>query len=768
MKKLALITVALTLVAGCQTQTKPADAPVAATVPAVVPVPATVAPAPKPTNVKAEQGPLARTVNITDNYHGTVVADPYRYMEDWQSAEVQQWAKSHAAFTRTQLDKLPGRTELLQRLTALSKGSVNVVNLQIRGSRHFYLKREPGDRTFKLMTRDRFDGAERTLIDVSSASGDPANITFYSASPDGRYLAYGVSTGGREVSVVSVYDVLANQSTSDTLMDVVMAEGFKWHPDSRGFYYLRSPNPAEVFLNARATYHVIGRSQESDVSFFGTTSNNATGQSLAAVDIPLARPSQTANVMLMGVMHGDDKYLSIYSAPLAGLTDQASWRRIASPSDQVTAFDIVGTDVYLLSTKDAPRGKLLQTNATRGTASAATTIAAQGDYVIRSFAIAQDGVYLREMAGGLDLLQYLPINRGVISGKREFIRLPFDLTISEMIADVKRRGVTLRLQGWTEPPQYVAVGTKALEIAKLDLIPRPEADFADVDELRIEATAQDGTKIPVSLLYKRGTRLDGFNPLLMNAYGAYGISQTPSFQAERLAWIERGGVLATCHVRGGGEYGEVWHRGGQKENKEKGASDLIACAEAVIQRRFTQPARLAITGGSAGGITVGGALARRPELFAAVVARVGALDMLRMELTANGKPNIAEFGTVTKSNEFKWLYATSPYHMVKDGTAYPGTLVTTGANDPRVEPWMSAKFAARLLAANGGTRPTLLRINYQTGHGSGATRDAQLQELADVYSFALWQMGEPAFQPPGTAGVTPGVVSNREKFDRTY
>ncbi len=710
--------------------------------------------------VKAPTGPLARVEVVSDNYHGTMVADPYRYMENWKSPEVVQWVKRHADFTRNALDQLPGRAKLAARISELSQGTINVTGLQIRGSKHIYLKRAPGDKAFKLMLRERFDSEERLIVDVGTNSTVPTNISFFSASPNGRYIAYAVTTAGREVATLSIFDLVSHQPLADTVNDVVMDEGFHWHPDSRSFYYLKTADSDNLFLNAKVTHHRVGQSDSNNVSFFGAgISGNTVSKELTAVDIPIPRPSQTANVMVMGVRHGDDKYLSLYSAALAGLTEKSPWRRIANPADQITDFSVVGDDIYMLTTKGAPRGKLTQTSAARGSASSAKQIIGEGEYVIRGFVVAQDGIYLREMSGGIDVLQWLSIKKGAISNKREFVRLPFDLTISEMIADVKRKGVTVRMQGWIEPPQYVAIGTKALELVPLDLMPKSTANFSDIEEQRIYAEAKDGTKIPLSLLYRRGTRLDGFNPAILTAYGAYGISLSPSFNADRLAWLERGGVLATCHVRGGGEYGETWHRSGQKASKENTITDLIACAEQLIQRKFTQPARLALTGGSAGGITAGGALVRRPELFAAVVPSVGVMDALRFETTSNGKPNIAEFGTTKNAADFKWLYATSAYHQVKDGTNYPGVMVTTGANDPRVEPWMSAKFAARMLAANTGLRPTLLRVNYQTGHGAGASRDAQIQALADVYSFALWQMGDAEFQPPGSAAIIAPPIS---------
>jgi prolyl oligopeptidase len=257
-------------------------------------------------------------------------------------------------------------------------------------------------------------------------------------------------------------------------------------------------------------------------------------------------------------------------------------------------------------------------------------------------------------------------------------------------------------------------------------------------------------KIPVSLTYRKATSLNSYNPTIIRAYGAYGIVQSPTFNPSTLAWLERGGILATCHVRGGGEFGDEWHRAGQKLNKPNTWRDLIACSEYLIERGFTRRERLGIQGGSAGGITVGRALTERPDLFAAAVPSVGVLDALRMEFTPNGPPNIPEFGSVTTMDGFRGLLAMSAKHQVRDNVKYPAVMLMHGVNDPRVEVWQSAKMAARLQAATAAVpnaNPVLLRLDYDAGHGVGTTRNQRNAELADVYAFMLWQFREPGFQP---------------------
>jgi prolyl oligopeptidase len=261
--------------------------------------------------------------------------------------------------------------------------------------------------------------------------------------------------------------------------------------------------------------------------------------------------------------------------------------------------------------------------------------------------------------------------------------------------------------------------------------------------VEVEVTSHDGVKVPLSILYKKGVKRDGSNPTLLSGYGSYGISQNVSFSPTRLAWLEKGGVLAIAHVRGGGELGQEWHEAGQKANKPNTWKDFIACGEYLVKEGWTSPARLAGQGGSAGGITVGRAITERPDLFAAALVDVGALDAVRGETTMNGVPNIMEFGTVKKEDEFRALLEMSAYHHVKDGVKYPAVLLSHGINDPRVEPWMSAKMTARLQAATASGRPVLFRVDYRAGHGIGSTRAQQQRALADKYAFLLWQMDEP-------------------------
>jgi prolyl oligopeptidase len=746
----ALLVPPFVLLALAACETPPHVSPPAA-VPTIGAGSAPSSPAEAQRAARSEGPPPAPIRTVIDNYHGTAVPDPYRYMEDLKAPETSGWMKAQADYTRATLDRIPARQRMLTRIQQLSGATTNLFSMQTRGSRLFYLKTEPSAVVARLYVRDGVTGTERLLIDPTGADpGKRAAIDYFRASPDGRLVAYGTSENGSEASTLRVRDVATGKDSELAIDRVWLGESVVWHADGKSLFYnrLQPVKPGEenkVWLSSRAYRHVLGTDPAKDVALIGAGLPNS--RSLAPTDLPMVSLSEGGTTLLARVMHGDAREISVYSAPLAQIGGALTWRRIASEADQVVKAAAFGDELYLLSEKGAPRGRILQTSLAKGSAATAKVALSQSDFVIKDFVVAQDALYLREMTGGVDLLQRVPVAKGTISGKREFVKMPFDMSLSEMVADIRKPGIIARLLSWTETPQYFQVDARTGDLKNLNLIPKAAADFSEIDEVRQYAMAGDGRRIPMTLLYRKGTTLNAFNPTLLTAYGSYGISLSPRFIPERLAWLERGGIIAMCHARGGGEYGTEWHKEGQKAKKENTVNDLIACAEYLNQRGFTQPARLALTGGSAGGIPVGNALLRRPELFAAAIPAVGVLDLLRFETTPNGPPNVLEFGSPSRAEDFRFIFPVSAYHQIKDGGRYPAVMATTGINDPRVEPWMSAKFVARLQAASASSKPVLLRVDYGSGHGRGSTRTSRDAELADVYSFALWQMGEREFQP---------------------
>ena len=717
----------------------------------------------------AASEPLVRVLppvrNVTETYFGVEVVDPYRYMEDVSNPEVVNFMRGESAHARSVIDAIPGRAQLERRINELSQANTTVFGVQLTGSdkapRVFYYRLAPGMNARTLYVRDGFRGAERLVFDPVSLAKDGRRyaIDYFRASPDGRHVVVAVAAGGSEETTIRVLEVTATSArdTGIQIDRIGFANDTSWAADGRSFFYSRLP-PQKLgearnrYLNSCAFRHVIGRPVGRDEMLFGNDHDaRGAGFKLADIDIPSVQLSPDGKMLIGRVEHGDAREISVYTASAAQIGSEVTWRRIIQPADGVTAFALHNQAIYLLTKKNAPRFKVVRMGINAANYANATTIVPQGDTVVAQIEVAQDALYIRELFGGVDRLQRLNFSNSVFSGgKLEYVRLPFDVSIRQLITSPSRPGAMLRLESWTEPPKYVTVEERTANIGETSLHPKSVADFSDIVELRQNATAKDGTKIPVSLIYQKSTTLNSFNPTLIRAYGAYGFVQAPTFNPSTLAWLERGGILAICHVRGGGEFGEVWHLGGQRLTKPNTWQDLIACTEYLIERGFTRRERVGIQGGSAGGVAVGRAMTERPDLFAAVVPSVGLLDAMRMEFTPNGPPNIPEFGSVKTRDGFQGLLRMSSFHHVKDGTKYPAVMLMHGVNDPRVDVWHSAKMAARLGAAVRAVpdaNPVLLRLDYDAGHGIGSTRSQRNAELADIYSFLLWRFGEPGFQP---------------------
>jgi prolyl oligopeptidase len=438
------------------------------------------------------------------------------------------------------------------------------------------------------------------------------------------------------------------------------------------------------------------------------------------------------------VIHGVKNELTLYSAKVSELKGAATtWRKLVDVDDAVTGFDVRGSDVYLLTHKDAPRFRLIRIRADAPDLSKAEVVIPEQGGVLSSVGVAQDAIYVRELEAGLGRVRRVPF------GERggALIPLPSEGAIPTIVVDRRKPGVLFPLESWTRsrlwyqytPGQQQPGDTRLLEPAK--------ADVSRYTSVEVEVPSHDGVKVPLSIVYRKDLKKDGSHPLLLDGYGSYGITYDPNFSPLRLAWLERGGVFAVAHVRGGGEYGEDWHKAGQKATKPNTWKDFIACAEYLVQQGYTSPEHLSGTGTSAGGILIGRAITDRPELFRAAVPRVGAMNALRTEHEPGGPANIPEFGTTAKEDEFKALQEMDAIAHVRPGVRYPAVLLTAGINDSRVEAWQPAKMAAVLQEQAASDRPVLLRVAFDAGHGMGLTKKQRAEEMADIYSFLLWQLG---------------------------
>ncbi len=652
--------------------------------------------------------------------------EPFQNLEDLSSAESQAFYRGEGTRARAALDALPGRDAMLARIRALSDSAPLVTDVKLGARRVFYLKAVSREAPPVLCVREGLGGAERVLIEPRGA------IEWYSPSPDGRHVAYGTAEGGDVV--LRVFDVEARRVLAGEIDRTRFNADLAWHPDGRSFYYARVPasdEGARRYANIRIYRHDIRRDASQDEIVFAPGVGGA--RDVPEFDYPSLHVPRDSRYAYAIAREGVRREISVHVSDLAELAKgRPHWRKVVGFEDGVTAIEGWKDDLFLLTYRGAPN---LQVVGMKPTAEYATARPAvpEGDAVIQEMALARDAIYLRTTVGGVDRLEKMPTTL-FSSRTRQFVRLPFDNAISQLIADPRAAGVVVRLQGWIEPPAILQVDTKG-ELRQTGLQPQPAIDLSGLDEVRLYTKAPDGTSIPVTLIYRKATTLNGRNPTILVAYGSYGVTLSPSFDPALIAWLERGGIYAIAHVRGGGEFGLAWHMAGMRAQKENTILDFIAVAQFLSSYGFTSPAKLAAMGEGAGAIPAANAMLRRPELFGAVVLRSPITDLVRLEFTPNGPANIPEFGSSTTPQGAAMLRAISPLHQVKEGAVYPPVLITAAPDEPSIALSQPGKLAARLQAATPVGpigKPVLMRV----------AREGHDEDLADIFSFMLWALDE--------------------------
>jgi prolyl oligopeptidase len=726
----------------------------------------------------ALDAPATRVDPVVETLHGTSVADPYRWLEDMAAPETRAWFAEQGTFTRKMLDALPGRAALRERILALGAGDDRVRDLQWAGDRLFYLKRRAGDESYRLYVRDGLAAPERVLVDPAApgSAERPITIDYFRASPNGQRVAYGIAAGGSEDATLHVLDVDTDKAVGRPIPRARWAEP-SWRFDSTVLFYTQQREqvpgapPADTLKGSRAWQRVFvpdGTVRDEALLGLDVTPTVA----LAPEDIPSLESSPVSPFVIGVVRHGVQKEISLYVARLTDLRGaDTPWRRLAGRDRGIVSFAMRGEWIYVVTHENAPRYRVLRwslNDAGPFDARTASVVLPESSRVVREIAVAKEALYVRLTDAGYARLVRLPFNptprkpppkarRGTkppppppkpLSGE---MRLPFPGTLDELVANPLATGALLRLESWTEAPGYFAFEAKTGAIARTPLLPAARADFGNVAVERTTVRSHDGVAVPVTIVQRKGQARDGSARVLLDAYGAYGVSQDPRFAPSLLAWLERGGVLVVAHVRGGGELGDDWHRAGFRATKPNTWRDVVAVAQWLVQERVTAPERLAVIGSSAGAIAAGRAMIERPDLFAALVSVVGFHDTLRSESAMAGPANVAEFGSIADPQGFRDLLAMSTYAALRDGVAYPAALFTAGLNDPRVDAWDPGKAAARLQAINAGPggsgRPVLLRVDPAAGHGA-STATGRADEYADILSFVLWQTGAADFRLP--------------------
>ncbi|MBL8329106.1 MAG: S9 family peptidase [Rubrivivax sp.] len=686
--------------------------------------------------------PVARVQPVSETFFGQTVVDNYRWMEDPKDKDWEPFMRGQDNFARATLNGIPGREALKQRIGALSGGSTVAYGAQRAGDRLFYQVRPAGTNTFQLAVRQGAGGAERILIDPGSMKGDGGvhvSLDWWQPSPDGRLVVYGLSPAGSEDSVLHVMEVDSGRILPERIAGTQYASP-SWLPDGSGFFYGRVQDPArkgsiDYYKRSPALLHRLGSEVKDDLLLAAHGRDPALP--LTEIEFPVISCDPASEWALLtlygGVRRENPRFVARLSEVIAG---RAAWRPVCSIEDEITGAALDGPNLYLLTTRAAENGKVLRVACADGRAAGAPTVVPEGPLVLEGLAQARDGLYLLNLDGGYHSLRKLGRDGQLVD-----VALPFEGSIDGFSASTGQDGCHFDATGWLLPLTSYRHDPAGGRTERTGIAPPSSLDLSGYEAIRSFATARDGTRVPLSIVARKGLARNGRNPTLVQAYGAYQISSNPFFSPRTLALLERGGVFATAHVRGGGEYGKRWWRGGFKLTKPNTWRDLIDCCEHLIRQGWTSRRTLTIQGGSAGGITVGRALTERPDLFAGVISNVGVSNALRAEFSQNGPPNIDEFGTVTEKDGFVGLLAMDAMHHVRDGTHYPAVLLTVGMTDPRVDAWNGGKMVARLQKANRSRHPMLLRVSFDAGHGLGSTRSQIDEERADEFAFVLWRAG---------------------------
>ncbi len=726
---------------------------------------------------EAPQPPPTRKAAVTDTHHGTAVVDEYRWLEDSDSAEVKAWIEAQNAYTRSVLDALPGAATLRKRVHDIRTLQVpRIGGLKAAGGQLFAWRFTPPQQQPVLITIPSADAVEQTRVILDLNQLDPSGSTsmdWFVPSFDGRYVAVSLAKGGSERGDLYVYEAATGRQLPDVVPRVnygTAGGSLAWDAKAEGFWYTRYPRPgerpdADLDFYTQVYYHRLGTPDSAD--------RYELGKDFARISEIQLRSSPNGRYVFANVQLGDGGEFEQFLR-----REDGSWTRLSRFADGTIdgVFDPAAERLLLLSRKDAPRGRLLELPLQpTGPLGPPRPFLPEGEAVIACFFYGgwcgimptAHRIYLREELGGVEQVRVLDRDGKAlgmvplpdVSAVYEALPEPGSDSLLVASASYVQPRTWYRFQPDLEPGAAAIVdaergtrrtpepprerGAASGRVARTSLTFDFPISLADAQVSREWCVSRDGTKVPLAVVAAKNAPRDGSSPALLTGYGGYGFSSLPYFDPALRIWLDHGGVFAVAGIRGGGEFGQAWREGGRLLQKQNVFDDFIACAEHLVKERYTQPRKLAIEGGSNGGLLMGAVMTQRPELFGAIVSHVGVYDMLRNELSSNGAFNIPEYGSVKDPAQFRALYAYSPYHHVKDGTAYPPILLPAGANDPRVDPMHSRKYAARLQAATGGKSPVLLRASSTSGHGIGTALDEQIALEADVWAFLFAQLGVP-------------------------
>lgn len=687
--------------------------------------------------------PESNKIKVVTEYHGIAVEENYRWLENWDNKAVKEWSKAQNITTRNYLDQLPYRQQLSARIEQIKAEKIkNYFSATHAGERAYFFKNQPSKQQALLvevsLTADQ--KTERIIFDPNEVDKSGATtIDWYRISPDGKLVALALSKNGSEVSNLHIVDIMSGKQVDHIIprVNAPTAGGdIAWLSDSSGFYYTRYPRvgergPEDMNFYQQLWFHKLGSELIADRYEIGREFPR-----IAELGIRIDRNS---GQLLVNMQYGDSGQFQLHLKDNDG-----KWRQISDYDNEVVQAEFVNKDTLLvLSRKNAPRGKFLLWDLSSKNDVSETEIVPQSDVTLASdfwssptFIVHHKHIYATVIDGGPSYVRVFNLQ-----GERLATPPIPELSGIGQLAPWGANELMIRQYSNLTSNKWLRLNVEHNEVLDTAFSSYSTVDFADATVVREFAVSKDGTKVPVTIIHPKGIALNASHPVLLTGYGGYGISLKPHFLASRKVWLEQGGIIAIANLRGGGEYGEDWHRQGMLTKKQNVFDDFAGVMSHLIKRRYTKPTMLAIEGGSNGGLLMGAMITQHPGLFAVTISHVGIYDMLRSELEANGEFNIPEFGTVKDEAQFKALHAYSPYHHVETGTHYPAILFMTGENDGRVDPLHSRKMTAALQAANASKNPILLRTSSSTGHGSGTPLSEGIKQDVDRFSFLFATLG---------------------------
>ena len=674
---------------------------------------------------------------VTDEYHGVQVVDDYRWLEEGDSAAVKAWTSAQNQYSRTWLDSRADRSEIESKLKAMyAKDTPSHTGLVARPGLLFALKFQPPkqQRLLVTLTSPNDLASEKIVLDPNEIEpkGQVA-MDWFVPSPDGKLIAVCLSEHGSEDGTLHFYRTETGEALPDQIKRVQYPTGggsAAWTPDSKGIFYTRYPHAgerpeADLNFYQQIYFHKLGTPTSSD--------EYSAGKDFPRIAEIELHTSDDGRWLLASVANGDG---GEFSHHLRETKTSSPWRQITRHEDGIKEIDFShdGAALYLRSVKDSPRGKLLRMSTT-GMLSEAKVIVPESDAVIEGFLLTAKHLFIADMIGGPSRIRQLDL----YGSHESIVSMPVASGLGGLLVMDER--LLFRQTSFVAPAAWMLYDPAKTSVEKTALFNTSPVDFGDIEAVREFAISKDGTKVPINILRRKGTPLDGSNPALLYAYGGYGHCMRPVFNFEHRLWFDRGGIYVVANIRGGGEYGEEWHLAGNLTKKQNVFDDFAACAEHLIQRGYTRADKLAVEGGSNGGLLMGAFLTQHPQLARAVVAHVGLYDMLRVELDPNGAFNVTEFGTVKDPAQFRALHAYSPFHQVKNGTPYPAVFFLAGETDGRVNPAHSRRMTAALQSATSSGDPVLVRFSSASGHGMGTALSEKIAQKADVLAFLFDQLG---------------------------